>query len=149
MLDYDKDEYNRYMTPTGTMLIAENAGIWQDVYFCIRSKVHVDDCYIKTYYKDKSLEVEADICNKNDYFLNLEVEAYIYSNDDKKHHIVVDRKKMSLSEKSITKVFFKNVYKEAVLWEPMSPNLYYIVIDIYINGKLIESKEERFGCRQI
>jgi len=147
--DYDKDEYGRYMTPTGTMLIAENCGIWQDVYLCRRNKLHIEDCSIRTCCENGKIEVITDIANNGKFNGSIDLYAYIYDKDNKEKLFCIGKETFYIEPSKRQVIKFSGFYKEARLWEPSDPNLYTVVIEIVVDNNLINTYSERFGFRQI
>ncbi|MDD4501829.1 MAG: hypothetical protein PHN87_01985, partial [Clostridia bacterium] len=147
--DYDKDGYGRFMTPTGTMMIADNAGIWQDVYLIERSNIHVDDCFVKTYVNDMRFEAEITIANTSDTDRNIVINPYVSDEETEKEEHIFENVALTLKKQETKDYILSGYFNSAVLWEPSNPKLYALVIEIYENGEPVEIFNQSFGFREI
>ncbi len=149
IFDYEKDEHGRYMTPTGTMMVAENSGIWQDVFLIEQSKLHINDCFIKTFIDDMRIEAEISIKNYSSEERNILLKTYIRDKKTDNTELIFDNFVLSVKKQSEMDISIKDIFQNAVLWEPSNPKLYTLIIEIYENGILIENFNQNFGFRQI
>lgn len=167
VIDYEKDEYGRFMTPTGTDMITGNAGIWQDVFLHIKDSIYLEDVCIRTYYRNKKIEAFLEILNTENEDFDLEIETYIEEFKSEKRVFNFENKKLKIKANSKGILHIHDIFKDAKLWEPHNPNLYYLNIVITSsnssslslsssssssssdNNKLSSSYKERFGFRQI
>ena len=147
--DYDKDEFGRYMTPTGTMSVADNAGIWQDVYFIERSNVYVDDCFVKTYVDDMRIETEISVANSSERNRNITIKSYILDGKTKKKVLVFKDTVLYLKKCDVNDFTVSGCFPDAVLWEPSNPKLYEFIIELYDNENEIYKHRVSFGFREI
>jgi beta-galactosidase len=147
--DYEKDEYGRYMTPTGTMSVADNAGIWQDVFLIERANVYVDDCFVKTYIDDMRIETDICIANSSQRDRNIVVKSYIQDKLTKRKVLVFKDTSLYLRKNDIYDFTVSRCFPDAVLWEPSNPKLYEFIIELYENENEIYKHKVNFGFREI
>ena len=140
--DYEKDEYGRYMTPTGTMSVADNAGIWQDVFLIERANVYVDDCFVKTYIDDMRIETDICIANSSQRDRNIVVKSYIQDKLTKRKVFVFKDTSLYLRKNDIYDFTVSRCFPDAV-YGTFNPKLYEFIIELYemkmryINTRLI------------
>lgn len=147
--DYDKDEYGRFMTPTGTMMIADNAGIWQDVYLIERSNIHVDDCFVQTFVDDMRIEAKINIVNISAKDRDIVIKPYISDNETNKKELIFQDRTVFLKKKEKLDCIVSDYFTSALLWEPTDPKLYRLVIEVHENGVFLDIYEQIFGFREI
>jgi len=149
IFDYEKDEFGRYMTPTGTMMIADNAGVWQDVFIIEKSKISIKDCCIRTYLDNMCFQAKITISNSSFADRNIEIKSYILDTNKKDRKLEFKNQQFKINSSEEINIMLCDAFPTAELWEPANPKLYFLKLDIYENGLIIQSHIERFGFREV
>lgn len=122
-------------------------GIWQDVFVESCPDTLVEDVYINTSVRNKTIDVKVDINNKSNRLKNLSLEAYISDIDGIVKTFSCD--KIKAEPDNIVNVDLQEKWENPSLWMPDSPHLYDMSVVLYEDGKEIDNKCLRFGFREI
>lgn len=155
--------YGRREHIAGSFWGSHISGIWQDVYLQKVPEIGVKDVFIKPNLKKDILEIEVLINNGSNCNVNISLNSQIFKWLNKVNDTLLDRPNIDfelseelltsddefeLDSNKITKVnIVIPVNKKLALWSHNEPNLHSLMLNIYVEGKLIDIKYERFGYR--
>lgn len=153
--------------PTGSFWSMNIKGIWQDVYLLSYPKVHIKDVFVQPDVKNNFLIIETTIKNTLNKDITLFVDGLVkpviskaYDDDDiiditPQHNLnsgiklEFSRETLEISANTEIKyILKKEVNNQIKLWNPEDPNLYAIILSLYIENNKIDTKYQRFGWRQ-
>jgi beta-galactosidase/beta-glucuronidase len=128
-------------------------GIVFDVWLRAYGKIHFDDVFIQTSYREKNIRVEYEVKNEFATSKNFQVKAKVIS------AINPTKKQFELASNSVTLkpgetqvVIIEKPWTDPVLWSPANPYLYYLqseIVEVGSKGSLIDQETRRFGFREI
>lgn len=120
-----------------------NSGIWQSVWIDFVGKDSIEDFSITPDIDTNSFSGEiklrnslADLIELNVYYDNKLVKRQMFSTDGKYTRYSVNMMEM-------------NFVDEITYWAPEHPNLFYVDINVYKDGTLLDTVHTRFGMRKI
>lgn len=150
--DYENDEYGRAKVPTGTMLIAYNAGIWQNVFLETYDDLRISDVTVTTSYREKKISAEYEISNDSQVDKDVRLKCYIieYKGKNTTNHIIdfnYSNTTVQSCKSEIARIETK--WDKPHLWDTSDPFLYYIVCELWVENKLSDTYKERFGFREV
>ncbi|MBC7958396.1 MAG: glycoside hydrolase family 2, partial [Vallitaleaceae bacterium] len=122
-------------------------GIWQDVYIERTSPTYIVDALIKTSVRNKSIQVEVEVENKQDQAQEVTIIMDILE----KSEIVPTFKpqQLKLEGNSIKSIKIEEPWEDPQLWSFEAPFLYRMQIVLHSNGSEIDRKTISFGYREI
>lgn len=134
------------MTPVGSM--PEQFGIWQDVSIESRSDVYIDNVFIKTSVRNKTIEIDYELRNLSDKKRKVFLESQVY--DGQNPQLKLSGTSIELLPESTTRVTLRQVWPSPKLWSLDSPNLYSLLSWIIgaENSTRIDEISNRFGFRE-
>lgn len=117
-------------------------GIYRDVYIDIKNPVYIEDVFVKTKETNYEAEIKISACH---------TELVSLSREEKSREIEPGKFKITQTLKSAPGVkFTTDPASEIKLWTLEEPCLYILETCLYDkDGKLLDSKETRFGFRDI
>lgn len=161
-----RSEFGRRTYQAGSFWGQHIAGIWQDVYLVATPKIRVSDVYIRSLLNEDKLVAEVTVNNDNDKDMEVKVDAQAFpwipeAGKDaltaplpgtelaKKASLVIPAVTVQVAAHGSVKVVLSTIVKDRLKqWYPGSPHLYGLVVHTDLDGKVIDSKYNRFGWRQ-
>jgi hypothetical protein len=132
------------MAPVGSR--PDRFGIWQDVSVESRNDVYIDDIFIKTSVREKSMEVDFTLKNLSDRERKVELDSQVY--DGENAQLKVGNTVAVLPPSSSVKIKLEKPWDSPKLWSPESPHLYSLVSRLTEDGDNIDEISSRFGFRE-
>jgi hypothetical protein len=142
------------------------AGIWQDVFLLAEPKVAISDVFVQPLVNQDQLSVETIVANHGTTAatVNLSGNVCEWINEAAKSVLDAPEVKWKLADKmdlkfsdlkvtlapgeSQTVTLTAKVNGRLKQWSPDAPNLYGLLLNLSDNGKIIDTKYQRFGWRQ-
>lgn len=122
-------------------------GIWSDVFLESRPLVGIEDIYIKTSVREKSISSEITIENVTECEKRIDVELDIY--DDQKKVKSFCKRHVQITGCSRVVLNLSRSWPDPCLWSMENPHLYTLKVNVYEDGFLVDKKDVRFGFREI
>lgn len=153
--DYERDERDRQMVPTGNWIPCGHSGIWQDVHLVERGDAYAEEVVIVTSTRQHRMAVTVRIANSRNQprCLRVSLEVVRWQRGADPDHLPTE---LHLGEKSLTlrpqetaELQLAHAWPEAAWWSPESPNLYHLRWTIQEGDTLVERGYERFGFREV
>lgn len=116
-------------------------GLWQSVSLKTYPLVRIEDAYVKTSYRQKTIELEITLTNEDKNEVTLTVENVV---DDLKF----PSEEVTLKSSETKKIIITTEWKDPLLWCPENPHLYYLQTSLVLKNTLLDSSETRFGFRE-
>lgn len=132
------------MAPVGSR--PDQFGIWQDVSLESRSDVYIDDVFVKTSVRNKTIEVDFILVNLSEIGRKGVLKSQVYDEDGMQ--LEIEAVPVDLPPRSSIKVTLKKEWPSPRLWWPDSPHLYRLVSRIEENGNQMDEVSTRFGFRE-
>jgi beta-galactosidase len=140
-------------------------GIWQDVYLLGEPAVRVADVFVQPWLDRGELLVETTLRNDTDQAqaVTLSGDCRPWINEAGKDVLSAPEPKWSLgkavlsvsgqeaqvpAKSSVTVSLRAPVQGELKTWSPDQPNLYGLVLSVSVDGKVMDTRYQRFGWRQ-
>jgi len=143
------------MTPSGNMMSAHFRGIWQDVWLIERGAVFVSDTTVRTSYREKTLTLISEITNLSSAGAEVTLKADA-SEWAKGCEAFAGAAALEIPEQAVTvaagesaTVEITVAWTEPKLWQPESPNLYWLRTILEVAGVETDRTAERFGFREV
>jgi Glycosyl hydrolases family 2, sugar binding domain/Glycosyl hydrolases family 2/Glycosyl hydrolases family 2, TIM barrel domain len=142
------------------------SGIWQDVFLLAEPKVAVSDVFVQPLVNQDQLSVETTIANHGTTATTVDLAGNVreWINEAGKSVLdapevkwkLADKADLEFSDQQVTLApgetktvtLTAKVDGHLKFWSPSSPNLYGALLTLSANGKLIDTKYQRFGWRQ-
>lgn len=121
-------------------------GLCGDIYLAWRPKVNVNDVWVKTSWRKAGIETVTELTANDGKKHTFRLEQYAVRNG--RIHFRMPVSEGHLEPGRITKVKTSSKWKDPLLWSLESPNLYEMVSDLYVDGKLADRKRDTFGFRE-
>ncbi len=127
-------------------------GIIFDVWLRAYGQVCIEDAFIQTSYREKSITVEYTVSNKSSLSKSILINGTItpeYYPENKEMEIKSDIIEINPGESKIATI--KKSWDSPRLWSPDDPYLYYLTSEIIekANNNIIDKEKRRFGFREI
>jgi hypothetical protein len=128
-------------------------GIIFDTWLRAYGPVYIADAFIQTSWRKKSVSVEYELVNQSGERQEIQLlgNIYRYKKDKAEIKLSSDRITLQPGERKIIQV--KSAWENAALWNPETPNLYFLDSKIVKGGtgksELIDEEQRRFGFREI
>lgn len=125
-------------------------GIRGSLFFEQVGKVRVDETWIKTSWRKSAIGVRTVLANDGD----AEVEAKVasYAVKDGKVHFRLPVRTVSIPARGNALADARDYWADPELWgiggEWGEPNLYTLITDVEVDGKIVDRAEEEFGFRE-
>ena len=110
-------------------------GIYRDIEIEATPKIFIDDAWVRGDFDGRLAEVHVSVCGSA---VNTEVRATIEGIKGAREQAAL------LNGENVLKFPLKNFRP----WSPDQPNLYTARVDLVENGKIIQTRRERFGVRK-
>lgn len=125
-------------------------GIYRDTSLISVPQTRIDDLTVRTplaaNYRDATLAVQVHVTGARGQAVA--VEGELFSADGRPAGVKVSGAG-TLQADGTTQVALSAPAPAPALWSAEKPNLYYVVLSLSVDGKLLERVQERFGFRQI
>ena len=122
-------------------------GIWHDVFLEACPHTYVEDVYVKTSLRNKTIDTAVGINNKWAYAKDLDLKIVI--SDDRGISKTFSREHISIKPGSSINIDIGQEWKSPELWTPDNPHLYKMHAILYENNEEIDNKSIRFGFREV
>jgi len=125
------------------------SGIWQDVNLVALNTVHVDDVFVKTSLRNKSITAVHEIRNNGENPATVVCRASVVNTNG---DFVLDlgKKTIEVVPGAVATRTFSNTWENPKLWWPDSPHLYHLKTEIRNKkNKLLDESFQRFGFREV
>lgn len=126
-------------------------GIYRDVYLEVRNQLHIDDVFVTTpsvLEKKKKLEAEITLNQAvEDARLVISLRPYVKGRALQEEAKEV--RSLGTLEISGEKAVFTTEVEEVQLWELNRPELYELIVDLYVAGQCVDTRRIRFGFRTL
>lgn len=150
----DRTEGERFIEQAKDSVLApvgsqpDRFGIWQDVSLEFRSDVYIDDVFIKTSVRDKTIEADFKIVNLSNIGCTNYLFCQVYDGDNVS--LELGSMPVDLEPKSAVKITMKKEWHSPKLWSPESPHLYSLIsrLSENSNSALMDEMSTRFGFRE-
>ncbi|MFC2138679.1 glycoside hydrolase family 2 protein [Bacteroidota bacterium] len=146
----DKKGYPQW--PVGFIGQKQRWGIVFDVWLRSYGKVCIEDAFIQTSYRKKSIAIEYTVNNYSEteksIVINGEIAPEYYPN---KFDIKFESERINLKPGESKIIVVKKSWNSAHLWSPDDPFLYYLTSSVSETGNddIIDIEKRRFGFREI
>lgn len=147
--DYEDEEKRRTLWPSGGWTPYSMRGLWQDVYLVEKGEVYVDDVMIRTSVRQGKLTAFIRVMNTAKRFFSGSIHVAVSS--WKQEGIVWKEniENVCLKPDEEKTYVLERPWADASLWEPDSPVLYAMSVDLTENGESVDTACERFGFREV
>lgn len=127
------------------------SGIYRDVTLYVMDPVHVDlnGTYVTTpniSSNDGTVRVETDVVNDSADSVSVTVSNTVYKKGSSVS-LATDSATVTVPAGSTATAVSSPVVSNPALWSIDNPNLYTVVTDVSVNGKVVDSSETEFGFR--
>lgn len=129
------------MSPVGSQY--SYVGIWQPVTVITRGDVFIDDVFVKTSVRQRTVEVDYTIRN-----LGAEPKTVTLSSRVAETDVRLGERTLTVPAQSSSTATLKAPWKEPRLWGPEDPHLYYLVTRLVEGDREHEVRRTRFGFRE-
>lgn len=125
-------------------------GIIFDTWLRAYGTVYIEDAFIQTSWRNKNITVKYDLVNQSGTKHEIQILGEIRENGNSKTILSLTSEKIVLQPGEKKSVQVKSAWVNPKLWNPETPNLYFLSSNI-IKGKseLIDEELRRFGFREI
>ncbi len=164
---FDKPgRYGRREYLSGSFWGTHIAGIWQDVFLLAQPQLSINDVFVQSWVDRDELCADVTLANYGNKMLAVEISGIVHEwinragksikqapelNWHLAKHPSLDLAPQSIElapgETRVVKLTAR-VDGKLKLWNPSEPNLYGMVLHVSQNGKIIDTKYQRFGWRQ-
>ena len=124
---------------------AINGGIWQDVYLSSYGNIKIDDIFIKPNYETHVVELDLKLNNIKTKICSSEYEILLFDSQNKLLKKLKFEKNLNPGLNLINNQFS---IEEAFNWEPESPYLYTLKVELKQNEKTSHIWSHKFGFRE-
>ncbi len=154
--DFERDAKGRAKTPCGNMMTAHQSGIWQDVWLHERSDLRLSDLTIATSVRQQRLQAQAEVINQGNAPRTIRIQMEVVECQPGRPPGDNNPIALSLGENSATiepganhALEWSNHWPNPQLWSPDAPHLYWLRSRIIEGGRILETRHERFGFREV
>jgi len=126
-------------------------GIMSDVWLRAYGKAHINDAFIQTSYRNKTITVDYELLNMDTiaHTVNLEADIIPADSNDVVKTLGPNAVVLPANMISPQKVTLIAPWAEPDLWTPDSPNLYILKSRLRKSGDVVDEEARRFGFREI
>lgn len=144
---------DRTLIPSGNELTVLLAGIWQDCYLVECGGQFVRETTIRTSTRERTIAASATVTNASDAATNVSVAASIHAwfpgGGTGPAELALEETTLALEAKATGEVAWDRAWPEARWWDPSHPHLYWLVIEVRADGRVVDTYRERFGFREV
>lgn len=121
-------------------------GLQGDLYVDFCAPVRMADVWVKTSWREAALATENTIENHSGKPVAFRLRQYAVRDG----HICfrLPERTGALAAGETVTIANRGLWADPVLWDPAQPNLYELVSDLEVDGKLIDRRRDRFGFRE-
>jgi len=155
VIDYEKDERGRALSPSGNWIPEIHSGIWQDVFLCERADLFLAGVAIRTSVRQSRIEIIYEFRNDSNRPRKITVKPFIgkwaKGADPLSAESCLEMPEFSIDVPACGTAAKTLLLKWASpeLWSPESPNLYNLATALFEDGKPVDLHVERFGFREV
>lgn len=121
-------------------------GLQGDLYVDFCAPVRVADVWVKPSWRQAALATESAIENRSANPVEFRLRQYAVR-DGRIRFRLPDRTGSLATGETVT-LANRGLWADPALWDPAHPDLYELVSDLEVGGKLIDRKRDRFGFRE-
>ena len=169
LFDKTSDTYSKMRTPYAPGSNMDNIdGIWGDVYLLTVPGIRIEDVFVKPFVHRDTLELEITLKNDLTTAQKIAIEGGVFAWHNKADQTLLleaPEPRWELDKtnalpfkrsdefiippgESVTIRLSEKVGNALEFWTMDSPNLYGLVLDVYADGKKVDTKYTRFGWRE-
>lgn len=152
------DSKGQAQWPIGGNLDTNYGGIADDVWLRAYGKIHIEDVYVKTSYREKKIKFEYCVKNCDDKVKYISIETDVIEGDALTE--VIEGDDITRVKKLVSKEYMiypgesrmieiEETWENPKLWWVEQPFLYLAESKIITNGEVVDSETTRFGFREI
>jgi hypothetical protein len=148
----EKPYGNKVLTPSGSWFASMCRGIWQDIFLEFRPTLYLQDACVRTSVRQQKLEVKAEICQTGSSPQKVSVCTRVYTGQE----CVLELESGDfeacpgrVSPGRLLEVGLESAWANPRLWSPEHPDLYDLVVELEVDGKVIDRIQKRFGFREV
>ncbi|MCM8785694.1 MAG: hypothetical protein NC827_06855 [Candidatus Omnitrophica bacterium] len=125
-------------------------GLIFPVKLIIAGKTYISDIFVKTFVKDKKIEIEYEIKNNEKTEKNLEIQPVIINKKTGEIEKTIEPVKFSISALNSKNIKFEKEWENAKLWWPeRNPDLYILKTTIKEEDREKDIHQLQFGFREV
>jgi len=144
--------------PLKTLDFNTYGGLYRDVNLLIKNPLHITDEILTNKVASGGVFVTFPVISKEKSIVDIKIHMANQHAENKtfslKNKLFLDGQLITQTEE-ITKLVANSnkqysqqlIVEDAQLWSPQNPNLYKLVSEVFLDGKLIEQKKTRIGLR--
>jgi beta-galactosidase len=168
LFDKTSEKYSKMRTPYPPGSNMDNIdGVWQDVYLLAVPVTRIDDVFVKPFVHRNTLEVEIVLKNDSNQSVRTIINGTVFPWINKAESTMINapeprwelgqttalklkqNKEIEIpSGQSATIILSEKTGNVLKLWSMEEPNLYGLVLDVWVDGQKIDTKYTRFGWRE-
>lgn len=122
-------------------------GIWQDVAIESRPYTFIQDVQVKTSVRNNNIEVLVNVNNTLEW--GKEINIYVTISDETGIVKTITKESVNALSSSLVDIELSKQWLCPILWDIDNPYLYTMMVSIYAEGKIIDTKAIKFGFREI
>jgi len=135
--------------PVGWFGHTSRWGIIHDVRLTAQGKVYIDDAFIQTSWRRKTLEISYDITNAGNSVRTVLIEADVIPRGGDKVVKSLQSESLALGAGQSRTVTIKSPWTNPQPWTPDSPHLYVVRSRVTDRRGVVDEDRQRFGFREI
>jgi hypothetical protein len=127
-------------------------GIIFDVWLRAYGYISVEDAFIQTSYRTKTIRADLELKNGGKELKNVKINSKILDfNNISGNEPKIQSKSISIKPGELKIISLESVWDNPRLWSPADPWLYYMITEVSDakTGELIDKRCDRFGFREI
>ncbi len=126
-----------------------DSGIVDDVWLRAYGSVAIEDAFIKTSYRDKSITVDYTVTNHDEAPRTVTIAAEVTPAEGGRAVKTLASRPVKLSPGQTRTVTVSAPWQEPQLWMPDSPRLYHLESTVLDGSTVLDRETRRFGFREI
>jgi beta-galactosidase/beta-glucuronidase len=143
------DENGYPQWPVGWYGQESRWGIIFDTWLRAYGQVYIDDAFIRTSWRKKSITVDYDLVNSTSKIQEIEISGDIKGRNDDHTVLSLKSSKVSLKPGERKTLSVASAWNDPKPWNPETPYLYTITSNIRSKQGVTDQEERRFGFREI
>ena len=127
-------------------------GIIFDTWLRAYGQVYIEDAFIQTSWRKKSITVSYEIVNQTGVKQEIEVSGEIHRERNNNPELKLASNRIILQPGERKIVLVNSAWENPALWNPETPNLYILssrILKAGVKGEQIDEEKRRFGFREI
>jgi beta-galactosidase len=143
----EKPYGNKVLTPSGSWFAGMCRGIWQDAFLEFRPFLFLEDVCVRTSVRQQKIVVRADISQNEPFPKKVSLRACVFTGQERV--LELESGDLSASSEGSMEVSLESVWTNPRLWSPEHPDLYDLVVELEVDGQVIDRIQKRFGFREV